>query len=482
MLHSKTARFVFCLLLVLLFGGLAAAQEQRPLIVGPEGDYAAIEDALAAAQAGDTIEVRGGTYGAPLVVDRSVSLIGVGQPVIDGQGTGSLVIIAAPDVYFSGFVLQGTGDSMTREDTAIVVQASGVSVVGNLVQDVLYGIYFAGANDGLARDNTVYCRDYYDSGRRGDAIRIWYSVNVHIDGNDSFGCRDLLVWNAEHVTIENNNLINGRYGLHLMYSNNTTIHNNHFEGNSVGVYLMYSQHITVTDNYSMRNRGPSGYGLAFKDVDHLTVTDNVVIGNRSGLYLDNTPFLMGIQNYFTGNYIAYNDIGISALPAVARNVFQFNSFLENAQQVSTLGRGNLLGNTWQVDGTGNYWSDYAGYDAAGDGRGDSPYRAEKLFESLADEHPALRLFNYSPASQSINFAAAAFPSLRPDPKVIDEAPLMQPVLPPHLSNTTQAVSLPLLAAALLLLAAGGGLCLLTLRTRRITQVRPAPRPEAVRAG
>lgn len=471
MLRTRSARFVSCILFALIFfGGAAVSRAQALLTVAPDGDYPTIQAALDAAHPGDTIEVYGGTYDAPLIINKSVSLIGINRPIIDGQGTGSLVIITAPDVRFEGFTVRNSGGSVSREDTGIFVQALRVTVVRNIVEDVLYGIYFANASDGLIQENSIRCLNY-DLSRRGDGIRVWYSSNMQLQGNNVSTCRDTLIWYANNITIENNSFRNGLYGLHFMYSNDALIRNNVFSDNSVGTYLMYSQYLTMTDNHMMWNRGSSGYGIAFKDVDYATVEGNIVVGNRSGLHLDNSPTLSDINNTFMGNVLAYNDIGISALPSVAHNVFQGNTFLDNTQQASTLGRGNMLGNTWQVEGAGNYWSDYIGYDGDGDGIGDMPYRVENLFESLADQYPILRLFTYSPASQSINFAAAAFPSLRPDPKVIDEAPLMRYLLPAHIAQTTRKVSVPFLAVSLLMLTLGAGVCLFALRSPAIREAR-----------
>ena len=53
-------------------------------VVSPDGPYTSIEAALAAAETGAVIEVHGGRYAGPLVVDKSVTLTGVGRPVIDG--------------------------------------------------------------------------------------------------------------------------------------------------------------------------------------------------------------------------------------------------------------------------------------------------------------------------------------------------------------------------------------------------------------
>ena len=319
-------------------------------------------------------------------------------------------------------------------------------------------------------------------GLRGDGIRVWFSNNVTITDNMVTDCRDTLIWYAEDITITNNTFRDSRYGLHFMYSSHAVVENNTFERNSVGSYLMYSQHLSMIGNRMLWNRGPSGYGIALKDMDYVTLQDNVLAGNRAGLYIDNSPALVDATNYVTGNFFGYNDMGIAALPSTKRNVFQSNTFLENHQQVSVQGRGNLLNNAWQQDGTGNYWSDYVGYDGDADGMGDVPYRAEKLFESLADSEPVLRLFTFSPASQAIEFAASAFPTLRPDPKVVDEAPLMEYQMPTLPAQTSQSVSLPLLAVTFLLLGIGVSVCVLALREQPISRGLPLQDDDRVRAG
>lgn len=445
------------------------------LIVAPDGDYTTIEAALAAAQPGAVIEVHGGTYPAPLVVDKTVSLMGVNQPVIDGQGQGSLVLIGASDVVFSGFVVQGSGQSLAHEDTGIVIQGARVTVSHNLLEDVMFGIYFASAHDGLAQNNIIHGKPLEES-MRGDGIRVWYSNHVRLIGNEITSGRDTLIWYADNITIRDNHIHHNRYGLHFMYNENAVVENNIVEHNAVGAYMMYSAGLVMTGNHFNQNRGASGYGIAFKDMDHAQVADNVFTGNGVAIYLDNSPSLVDEYNRFSQNFIAYNDIGLMGLPSVQRNIFQNNTFLENYQQISVQGRGNLLGNLWSQAGIGNYWSNYAGYDRDGDGVGDMPFRAEKLFESLADSEPVLRLFTFSPASQAIDFAAAAFPALRPDPKVIDDAPRMDYLLPPGMTDKSQGVSVSFLAVTLLLVATGTAICVLALRGSSVKRL------ETIRAG
>ena len=96
-----------------------------------------------------------------------------------------------------------------------------------------------------------------------------------------------------------------------------------------------------------------------------------------------------------------------------RNTFTENVFQENGAQVSIAGQGELKGNAWAEAGRGNYWSDYAGFDANGDHVGDLPYKSQSLYEDLMETYPELRLFQLSPASDAIDLAAKAFPFSSP---------------------------------------------------------------------
>jgi nitrous oxidase accessory protein len=145
------------------------------------------------------------------------------------------------------------------------------------------------------------------------------------------------------------------------------------------------------------------------------------------------------------------------MPSVRNNRFVQNSFFDNVEQVAVFGGGNLGANAFTVDGIGNYWSDYHGYDADGNGVGDIPHKSQSLFENLMDREPRLRLFLFSPAQRAVEMASQAFPVVKAKVRATDTAPLMTPVRveAPVAAPAAGGWSLAALAAAMTLLFAGG---------------------------
>jgi hypothetical protein len=84
------------------------------------------------------------------------------------------------------------------------------------------------------------------------------------------------------------------------------------------------------------------------------------------------------------------------------------------------------GALWTSNGRGNYWSDYKGYDANGDGVGDQPYQPRPPFAGRLGNDDTLRLFQFTPAQQAIDAATDMFPVYRYNAVMQDAGPLMNP--------------------------------------------------------
>jgi nitrous oxidase accessory protein len=415
--------------LVLLGGTLIPSTLSLSLSVYGEGQGevrgpAALQEWISSAPPGAILRVPPGVYHGPIVIDKPLTLLGDGQAVLDGLGRGTVVHIIAPDVTVRGFVIKNSGRSLAHEDSGILVEAPRARIEENELFDVLFGIYLKNAPGSIIRANRVRGLDVPEA-ERGDALRLWYSSEVLIEGNQTYNARDAIIWYSARVTVRANRFQGGRYGVHLMYCKEITIESNLLSKNFVGVYAMYTQNLTLRQNLSLGHRGPSGYGIGLKDTDNAQIVENVIADNSVGAFIDNSPSESNSSVLFRRNLFAYNETAVLMFPSVRGDVFTENSFIENFEQVGIAGGGEPHGNSW----TQNYWGDYLGYDADNDGIGDLVYKSERLFEHLIDRHPQLRLFLYSPAIQALEFAARALPIFKPQPKLTDPRPLMAPLLP-----------------------------------------------------
>lgn len=407
---------------------------------------------------GGTLSLAPGSYAAPVVIDRSMTLTGTRDVVVDAGGVGSVITIEAPDVTIDGVTIRGSGELLDREHSGITsVDAPRVTVTNNVFEDVLFGIFLRTSPDSVVADNSIGAKEL-DVARRGDGIRLWESEGSLVEGNTVVGGRDLVFWFTDGITVRGNTATGGRYGLHFMYSDGALVEGNLLSHNSVGAFLMYSTDLVLRGNVLTDNHGPSGYGIGLKDVDDVLVEGNRLVANRVGIYFDNSPSSLAARGVIRGNLIAYNQVGALFLPATERNTFVDNAFIDNESQVGLTGTGRFEGNQWTVAGSGNFWSDYAGYDGDGDGVGDVPYRVDDLYDTISDRYPHLRFFTNTPAAMTIDLAARMFPVLRPDPLVEDTNPLVrQPDLAPATVGPPGTGPVPMLTAGLVMLALGIGI-------------------------
>ncbi|HTV55018.1 MAG TPA: nitrous oxide reductase family maturation protein NosD [Terriglobia bacterium] len=431
----------------LVAGGAAKILPAAPSV----GNLAA---RIAAAPPGATLRVAPGVYSGPLVIDKPVTLVGRPGAVIDGHGRGTVVLIKASNVTFSGFTVRATGSSLDQEDTGIKVLGSNETIVDNTLQDVLFGIYLKSSNNSLVAGNHIIGKPL-PLPVRGDAIRLWYCMNCQIQHNIVSQARDIILWFSNHCQIENNVFAYSRYGLHLMYDRGVEITGNTLTQNFVGAFLMYSWNVTFERNVLLDNRGISGYGIGVKNINNLRAEDNRFLDNEVGIFMNSSPSSLGVTNVFRRNVVAFNDVGLSLDPSnQGNNVFTLNSFLENLQQVANTGGGQLEGDSFAADGRGNFWSDYTGYPGRSADVGAVPYQVRSLFDNLTDQYDELKLFRFSPSEEAIELAAAAFPLVQPDEVLTDPDPLISPA-PVHAAPLTKPPARGLVTAAGLLLGLAG---------------------------
>lgn len=397
----------------------------KVLEAGNGRQYINLHDALESAEDGDTIIVNGGTYPGNYTVDKSVVLIGKNDPVIDGKNKGTIVTVEAPNVVITGFIIQNSGKLLDKEDAGILVTSSNVRIHDNHLIGVLFGIYLRKADEAVIRNNIVEGKEKLDIPRRGDLFRGWYVKDLRLENNTFTYGRDVILWFSHNAVIKGNNMSGARYGLHFMYNKNCKILKNILKDNSVGMYMMYSRELVIENNLIANNRGPSGFGIGLKDLDNIELNKNVVADNRVGIFVDNSPREVDTYIRYNGNVIAYNEAGVEEQTSLLHSYFRGNSFIENYTQTKLSSTQDADNDYW----SGNYWSDYNGYDKNMDGTGEIPYKSAELVENLVAEKPNMQVFLYSPAINALNYAAQAFPILQPGYRLVDNSPMTKPALP-----------------------------------------------------
>jgi len=427
---------------------LLAARPGAVPAVHASGDLAAM---IAAAEPGSTVTVPAGTYQGPVIIDKSITLEGTGWPVIDGGRKGDVVKIAAEGVTLRGFVIQGSAREVSDEPTGIRVNGDHAVIEGNRLRDVLYGITLQESDGHTVRFNDVQSVLEFPAERRGHALYLYYTNdNILSDNMISFAKDGVFINFSHHNEIERNLVTDLRYGIHFMYADDNRMIDNRFWNNLTGGSIMYSKDLYFEGNEFSHNRSiASGYGVLFKDVDNVELVNNQIHHNRLGLTMEGAPITPGAFVRLRDNLIGYNDIALFLSTTVGAE-FSGNTFTGNLRQVDTKGGSLEHHNKWQVDGRGNYWDDYRGYDANGDGTGDIEYRYRSAFSELVQRDESLKAYSFTPAQTAVDLAARWFPAYKYAPTVVDRAPLMKPTV--RLASPSESSSLVVVLALLALTA------------------------------
>ena len=329
----KTRPILLIVIVVLLFSTITvsvASASSSPKTITVPDDYETIQEAIDAANGGDTIAVTAGTYNEEWVsVDKPVSVVGDNQKTVLYYHSSLGFVVTADNVHINGFTV--TGSEATQGYAISVSGAKGCVISNNQIKDNHVGISVYGNSSG----NTV-------------------SENIVTHNN-----RSIELINAHNNMVTENNITTAQIsGISLDESTGNTISKNRISelADGMGALMLWES----SDNTVTKNLFFEGTLSVLVGCTGNTVSENYLIESTYGVYVGQS----------------------------SGNKFYHNYFLDVDQPVldSQTSADLFSENSWDNGIEGNYWSQYNGTDNDENGIGDSVYA---LYGNNQDNFPLI---------------------------------------------------------------------------------------------
>ena len=383
--------------------------------VGKNRSYKTIKSALDKIQSGDTIYVHEGIYKeGNIILSKTVNLIGVNFPILDGQKKYEILSIKAANTLVSGFRIQHSGFATLDDPCAIkVYDTRNVIIYNNILDDNFFGIYLQFSKNCIIKNNQIKAYGIEEQ-QIGNGIHCWKSDSLQVIANKVSGHRDGIYFEfvTNSVIWRNISASNIRYGLHFMFSNNDSYISNVFKNNGAGVSVMFTHKVKMFNNTFTENWGDAAYGLFLKEISDSYIFGNKFFKNTEAIHMEGTSRIKIENNIFEAN-----GWGMKIQASCMENEIVSNNFVGNTFDIST--NGSLVLNTFN----GNYWDKYEGYDLDKNKIGDVPYHPLSLFSVIVENNPPAMLLFRSFMVTLLDKSEKIMPSLTPD-NFIDNTPLM----------------------------------------------------------
>lgn len=408
---ARGLSFAVSALLICAAPGLAAAT----LCVNPGGTggcKSTISAAVAAASAGDIIQVGSGTYKEDVILTKSVSLVAWDhqKPKIDATGLSNGIFVngmsAMPNAGVSGIVISGFEVENAKYEGILIANASDITILGNHVHDNDRALDIAAATcNGIPAFETNESEDcgegihlmgvqhafviQNDVGYNSGGILISDEtgpshLNLISDNDVHDNPYDCGITMASHAPAVSNPLVKVSFGVtNNTVAGNVSNHNGYQlpgAGAGVGIFAPFpgttAAGNTVVAN-KLTNNGQPGvtmhnHAWSPAPAPAVNLNDNVIVGNYlSGNAADAedaaTPGPTGINLYSVApvwgtivsqNVIEDESVGIAFKAPKGRMDAHLNNFLGMGIGVDNLGSGLL-------DATENWWKCPGGPGASG---------------------------------------------------------------------------------------------------------------------
>jgi parallel beta-helix repeat protein len=290
------------------------------------GDVKSLTQAMTSARTNATIHVRPGRYAEALVMERPLTIQGIGDAaeiVVAAPGPGPCVTITANGGAISGLsFIGGTGSTDVSSDACVeIAGASTVSMSGIIIRNT------AGPGLRIGEDAAPVVRGNRIEQISSPAIIIQDRATGTVAANAIIagGAPGILVRDAAAPLVAENRIDStGQAGILVTGGSTPGIAGNHITNSAwSGIEVRGRADPAVTGN---RIEGAGQAGIYVYDGGHGTYQDNIVVGSAySGVVVgaDAEPLMTG--NRITGN----REHGILVL-ARGKGRYQGNTITDNA--------------------------------------------------------------------------------------------------------------------------------------------------------
>ncbi len=339
-------------------------------------DYSSIQAAINAANAGDIVYVRNGTYYELVEVNKTISLVGENKDatVIDGNGIPNISVLSIYDV--SNATIQDltvqNGTAGLFLGNANYTKLRNISLRSNQQNIILFDpLSLQNTTEDIDESNTVDGKPVYfwinrENGQiPSDAgyVALINCNNVTVQ-EPALTKDGIVLINVKDCLIENATITETQTPLQTIGANNCTIRNSLFNNSTSGVGLWNFNQSSFTNNIitNVTQGDAVILGGSFS-----TISENTILNNNRGY---GGLHVMGDHNMIIANKILNNSFGIkidhSYNNNVSSNQIEMNFFsqleLFNSSFNSISGNrivGNMSGSSIQYEmGINlNYYSD-----------------------------------------------------------------------------------------------------------------------------
>jgi len=316
------------------FGGCSSGSR----ITVPD-DYDTIQEAVNAAEDGDVVEVKPGTYQENVDLQgKKITLTGsdpgdeevVADTVLEGKGDGPVVTFQeCQGSELRGVTVTGGSGKKLEIDKkgrvagggVLVTESSATVLSNNIIKDnsTAWGggvAVYESRETGL-KGNTIVG----NKANVGGGIAVYNSGDAVLEDNNleenNGGGGGIAVFESERVEIKENALnknISDRDGggVYIYISEEVVVEENTFSGNSAaynggGAYVFVSENVIMEENsFSDNKAGQNGGGVLVRGTEQVEVKENTFSENSAereggGIWLEGTAGAVVKTNSFTEN-------------------------------------------------------------------------------------------------------------------------------------------------------------------------------------